>query len=225
MGKVYMPIIKNIFFGGVDNLRKKFIVFVITLVMCIATFIVPTNFNTIRASGSYQGKLDYNWIYDVVVDNLSKIVHNNLTYNIPKERYYGSNGSLYAAKLIYRWMKDNTKNLTVDIYNETVGKDNYIGEYQTWIRQANNKTDILSCGIKFRNSTSSATLPLTEFYSPPKLITGDDVVNVTSYWGVSQWQKVKITLLESLLDYILQIPVSYAVRDNLNNAVEGIFEA
>ncbi len=194
--------------------------------MCIATLSVPPNFNTIKASGSYKGELDYDWIYDVVVDNLSKIVHNNLTYNIPKGRYYGSNGSLYAAELIYRWMEENTKNLNVDIYNETVGDDNYVGDNQTWIRQANNKTDILSCGIKLRNSTSSATLPLTEFYPMPKLILDkEDAVNVTSCWGGSQWQKVNITSLESLLDDILQIPVLYAVMDDLNNAIEGTFGA
>ncbi|MBU1940997.1 MAG: hypothetical protein KKC68_04425, partial [Candidatus Thermoplasmatota archaeon] len=193
--------------------------------MTLSTLIIPINQTIVSATGYYTGELDYDWVHDTVLDNLSKIVHYNLTNNIPKGRYFGSNGSLYAADLIYNWMNECTKNLDVTIFKEPAGDNSYNGENSTIVRRANNKTDILSCGLFFRNATSSATIPLTEFYPLPKLICGDLTKNITSEWpkgSSDHWQKVASIGLDAFLD-IIQIPISYVIMDKNINKIEQNF--
>ncbi|MBU0497820.1 MAG: hypothetical protein KKG04_07695 [Candidatus Thermoplasmatota archaeon] len=188
--------------------------------MTLTTIIIPINQNIVSATGYYYGELDYNWVHDVGLDNLSKIVHYNKTYNIPKGRFYGANGSLYAAQLIEDWMNESSQNLNVTIYKEAVGDNSYNGEEGKVIRRANNKTDIVSCGLLFRNTTSSATIPLTEFYPLPKLIYEDD--NITSEWpigGGDHWKEVVSIGRDAFRDIAI-IPTSYVVMDNTINSIE-----
>lgn len=203
---------------------KKIFVLITTLVIILSTILIPTKVEIIRGAGGGGGEieLDYDWIYDIVV-NLSSIVHNITTNDIHMGRDFGSLGEQKAAEYIYNWMDENTKNLNKSIHKYPVGDDSYTGEDYKVIKRANDKMDIISYGLTFTNGTVNATIKNNESFPVPRLIIKKNgIVNVTSKWLGSLNQKVVLMDEDDISnESTFNVETSYVMLDATSQIASG----
>lgn len=196
-------------------MKEKIFVTILMLMLTFSAICFPKNtIVTVTASDGYEEvSLDYDWIYDIIV-NMSEIINKITTHDIYEGRAFGGEGDQAAADYVFRWMNESTRNIeNKSIYKSRIGSNDYEGNDEQIIHNADNKIDILSYELIFTNGTDNATIPNNESYPIPQLIFGLEEKEFNS----SGYQKVELYDINDFSNLLYDsIPYTYQMMDYFN---------
>jgi hypothetical protein len=163
---------------GDDLLKNKGISSLLLMsILILISIIMLTNMKVQGTQSSYENVgLDYDFIYDNVITDLSEIIFDpvyGVDNNIWKGRCFGTLGENEAADKLVNWITNNTDNLiSLAIKKERIGNESIWLTHRDIMRRCNNKIEIINYHVDLEEGISGnpdVIIPNNESFPFPNI--------------------------------------------------------